>query len=130
MSKRTIFGNLALPCLDGAVRRGWGGGKEKEWTDCVQSDIRAFGIAGAFKAMALEAEVWVKTVTEGGRMFMAAWRKEGVDAARHRREKRETTRLGKSCYRIWKRRTCEGTPTGLVNEPKDSCTGARQTETI
>ena len=32
---------------------------------------------------------------EGGRRFMAAWREEQVDAARHRQEKRETTRLGK-----------------------------------
>ena len=67
---------------------------EKEWTDCVQSDIRTFGIAGDWKAMALNAEVWVETVTEGGRRFMAAWRKEEVDAARHRQEKREATRLG------------------------------------
>ena len=66
LPKRIIFGNL-----EGAVRRGRGG-KEKEWTDCVQSDIRAFGIAGD----------------------MAAWRKEEVDAARHRQEKREATRLG------------------------------------
>ena len=64
------------------------------WTDCVQSDIRTFGIAGDWKAMALNAEVWVETVTEGGRRFMAAWRKEEVDAARHRQEKREATRLG------------------------------------
>ena len=42
----------------------------------------------------LNAEVWVETVTEGGRRFMAAWRKEEVDAARHRQEKREATRLG------------------------------------
>ena len=82
------FGNL-----EGAVRRGRGG-KEKEWTDCVQSDIRTFGIAGDWKATALNAEVWVETVTEGGRRFMAAWRKEEVDAARHRQEKREATRLG------------------------------------
>ena len=68
--------------------------KEKEWTDCVQSDIRTFGIAGDWKATALNAEVWVETVTEGGRRFMAAWRKEEVDAARHRQEKREATRLG------------------------------------
>ena len=46
------------------------------------------------KATALNAEVWVETVTEGGRRFMAAWRKEEVDAARHRQEKREATRLG------------------------------------
>ena len=73
-------------------RMGWEG---EEWTDCVQSDIRAFGIAGDWKATALEAEVWVETATDGGRRFMAAWRKEEVDAARHRQEKREATRLGK-----------------------------------
>ena len=61
------------------------GGKEKEWTDCVQSDI----------TMAVKAEVWVEAVTKGGRRFMAAWRQEEEDAARHRQEKREATRLGK-----------------------------------
>ena len=70
------------------------GGKEKEWTHCVQSDIRAFGIAGDWKATVFKAEVWVETVTEGGRRSMAAWRNEEVDAARHRQEKREATRLG------------------------------------
>ena len=45
--------------------------------------------------MVLKAEVWVDTVTEGGRRFMAAWRKEEVGAARHRQEKRDATRLGK-----------------------------------
>ena len=66
------------------------------WIDCVQSDVRAFGlfIAGDWKATALEAEVWVRvrvrvrvrvhTVTDGGRRFMAAWKKEEVNAARHR----------------------------------------------
>ena len=76
------------------MRRGRGG-KEKEWTDCVQSDIRAFGITGDWKTMALKAEVWVEVVTEGGRRFMAAWREEEEDAARDRQEKREATRLGK-----------------------------------
>ena len=66
LPKRIMFGNL-----EGAVRRGRGG-KEKEWTDCVQSDIRAFGITGDWKAMALKAEVWVEAVREGGRRFMAA----------------------------------------------------------
>ena len=47
------------------MRRAWGG-KKKEWTDCVQSDIQAFGIAGDMKATALEAELWVEIVTEGG----------------------------------------------------------------
>ena len=35
-----MFGNL-----EGAVQRGRGG-KEKGWTDCVQSDVRASGITG------------------------------------------------------------------------------------
>ena len=48
LSKRIMFGNL-----EGAVRRGRGG-KEKEWTDCVQSDIRAFDITGDWKTMALK----------------------------------------------------------------------------
>ena len=89
LPKRIMFGNL-----EGTVRRGRGG-KEKEWTDCVQSDIRAFGITGDWTAMALKAEVWVEAVAEGGRRFMAAWRQEEEDAARHRQEKREATRLGK-----------------------------------
>ena len=69
--------------------------KVKEWTDCVQSDIRAFGITGDWETMAVKAEVWVEAVTKGGRRFMAAWREEEGDAARHRQEKREATRLGK-----------------------------------
>ena len=77
MPKRIMFGNL-----EGAVRRGRGG-KEKEWTNCVPSDVRASGMAGDWKATALEVEVWVETVTEGGRRFMAAWKKKEVDAARH-----------------------------------------------
>ena len=40
LPKRIVFGNL-----EGAVRRRRGG-KEKEWTYCVQSDIRAFGMTG------------------------------------------------------------------------------------
>ena len=88
LPKRIVFGNL-----EGAVRRGRGG-KEKEWTDCIQSDIRAFGIAGDWKATALKAKVWVEMVTEGGRRFMAAWKKDVVDAARHRQEKGEATRQG------------------------------------
>ena len=66
---------------------------EEEWSDCVQSDIRAFGMVGDWKATALKAGVWVETVTEGGRRFMAAWKKEEVDVARHRHEKRDATRL-------------------------------------
>ena len=50
---------------------------------------------GDWKTMALKAEVWVEAVTEGGRRFMAAWREEEGNTARHRQEKREATRLGK-----------------------------------
>ena len=89
LPKRIMFGNL-----ENAVRRGRGG-KEKEWTDYVQSNIRAFGITGDWKTMTLKAEVWVEAVTEGGRRFMAAWREYEEDAARHRQEKREATRLAK-----------------------------------
>ena len=49
---------MMLGNLEGAVRRGRGG-KEKEWTDCVQSDIRAFGIAEGWETTALEAQVSV-----------------------------------------------------------------------
>ena len=68
LPKRIMFGNR-----EGAVRRGRGG-KEKEWTDCAQSDIRAFGITGDWKATTLKPEVWVDKVTDGGWRFMAACR--------------------------------------------------------
>ena len=76
------------------MRRGRSG-KEKESTDCVQSDIQTFDMTGDWKAMTLKAEVWVEAVTEGGRRFMAVRRKEEEDAARHRQEKKDVTRLGK-----------------------------------
>ena len=56
---------------------------------------RLIDITRDWKTMGLKAEVWVEAVTEGGRRFMAAWREEEEDAARHRQEKREATRLGK-----------------------------------
>ena len=89
LPKRIMFGNLK-----GAVRRRRDG-KENRWTDCVQSDMRAFGITGEWKAIALKAEVWDEAFTEGGRRLMAARRKEEKDTARHRQEKREVARLGK-----------------------------------
>ena len=74
MSGGELPKRIVLENLEGAGRRGRGG-KEKEWTDCAQSDIRAFGITGDWKVTTLKAEVWVDTVTEDGRRFMAAWRK-------------------------------------------------------
>ena len=120
LPKRIMFGNL-----EGAVRRERGG-KEKKWTDCVQSNIRTFGITGDWKAMASKAEVWGEAVTEGGRGFMAAWREEEEDAARHRQEKREATRLGRlqSHTRV---EFCEATPIGLADESQESLYG-RETD--
>ena len=58
--------------------------------------VRTFGITEDWKATALKADVWIDTVTGDGRRFMAAWRKEEVEAAGHHpQEKREPTRLGK-----------------------------------
>ena len=51
LTKRIVFGNHV-----GAERRERGG-KEREGADCVQSDIRAFGIKGDWKATTLKAEV-------------------------------------------------------------------------
>ena len=109
LPKRIMFENL-----EGAVRRRRGG-KEKEWTDCVQSDIRAFGITGDWKTMASKAEAWVEAVTEGGRRFMAAWREEEEDAARHRQEKRGNE-TGKVAIAHRSVEFCEATPTGLADE--------------
>ena len=80
MSDGRLPDRIVLGNPKGAVRRGRSG-EEKEWTNCVQSGIRAFG-AVDWKATALEAVVWVETVTEIGRRFMAACGKEEVDAAR------------------------------------------------
>ena len=71
MSGGRLPRRIAFGSLEGAVRR-VRGGKEKEWIDCVQRDIWAFGMAVDWKAKALEADVSVETVTEGGRRFKTA----------------------------------------------------------
>ena len=65
--KRIVFGK-------GAVRGGRGE-KEKECTDCAQSNVRAFDTTWDSKTTPLGAGVRVETVTERGRRFVAAWRK-------------------------------------------------------
>ena len=112
LPKRIIFGNL-----EGAVRRGRGG-KVKEWIDCVQSDIRAFGITEDWKATAIKAEGWVDTVTGGGRRFMAAWRKEEEDAARHRRNETGKVVMAYESVELY-----EAPPIGLDDESKESLYG-------
>ena len=57
------------------------GRKDKEWSDCVQVDVQAVGTTQDWKATALEAEVWIKTVTEGGRRLMVTWMNGKVDTA-------------------------------------------------
>ena len=59
--------------------------------DCVQSHVRTFCTALDWKPTALEAGVGFETVHDSGRRLMVAWRKEELDAARHRQEKREAT---------------------------------------
>ena len=97
------------------MRRGRGG-KEKEWTDCVQSEIRAFGITGDWKTMALKGEVWVEAVTEGGRRFMAACggkkRKTRPDIAMRRERQRD----GKVAIAHGSVECCEATPIGIADE--------------
>ena len=68
---------------------------------------------GDSKATALEAEVWVVTVTEGRRRFMAAWRKEEVDAARPGQRDWESYYRTRSSVEF-----CEATPIGLTEESK------------
>ena len=53
---------------------------------------------------------------------MAAWRKEEVDAVRHRRERREATKLEKLLSQIAHGSVefCEVTPIGLADESKES----------
>ena len=59
---------------------------------------------------------------------IAAWRKEEVDAARHRQEKREATRLGKKVVIAdGSVKFCEATPIGLSDESKESLYG-RETD--
>ena len=116
LPKRIMFGNL-----EGAVRRGRGG-KEKEWADCVQNDIRAFGIAGDRKAMALKAEVWVEAVREGEWRFMAAWRKEEERGQTSPGEERGN-KTGKVAIAHGSVEFCEATPIGLTDESKESLYG-------
>ena len=69
-----------------------------------------------------------ETVTEGGRRSMATWRKEEVDAVRHRQEKRvEATRLRKSLLRTEAKNFAKRQPIGLVDESKESLYG-RETD--
>ena len=71
--------------------------------------------------------MWAETVTEGGQRFVAAWKKVEVDAARHRQEKREATRLGKNVIARGSVEFCEATLIGLADELKESLYG-RETE--
>ena len=64
--------NVWKPCGCSAERTERGGEK----VDRLRTERRqGFGIAVDWKATALEAEVRVDTMTEGGRRFLAEWRK-------------------------------------------------------
>ena len=95
LPKRTVSGNIGVQGGEDRVGRK----KRVQWTD-VQSEFRAFGITGDWEVTALEARVWVETVTDGRRRFIAAWGREEVqystiDAARHHNEKKQRNETGK-----------------------------------
>ena len=88
MDARRLPRRLILGKLDGARKRGRGG-KEKEWVDCVEKDVRAFGISGDSEALSLQKDEWYSsTVVEGGRRFMDALRRIEEQASETRQEKR------------------------------------------
>ena len=87
LPNRVMFGGMERPGQRGA------GGKEKEWTDCVAEDVRAFGIGGDWKAAALERGG--RYSHRGGRRFMAGWRDEEESAAITRQRKREAEEVDK-----------------------------------
>ena len=93
MDARRLPRRLIMGKLDGARKRGRGG-KEKEWVDCVEKDVRAFGISGDWEALSLQEDVWYNTVVEGGRRFVVAWRRIEEQASETRQEKRMEKETG------------------------------------
>ena len=95
----------------------------------VQSNVRAFGRVGDWKATVLEEE---ERVERSRRVDGGLWPRGGnkrymrLDIARRRDRQRG---WGENCCRTRKRRTFEATPFGLVYEPKEPCTGARRPKT-
>ena len=79
--------------------------------------------------MSLKAEVWIEAATESGRRFMAEWRNEEEDAARHRQEKREATRLGKLLSHTEAKNFAKRHPLAYPTSRRNPCTDARRTET-
>ena len=96
-------------------------------TDCVQSDIQAFGIAGEWKATALKAEVWIETVTGGwaevhGRVEEIRGRRGWTWPGEER-----SNETGKLVIAHGSVEFCEATPFELVDEPKKFLDG-RETD--
>ena len=115
-AKRIVFGNL-----QGAVWRGRDG-KEKKRTDCVQSDIRTFGIAGDWKASALKYEVWVETVTEVHDRVVERRGRRGQTSSEERDNETGNVAIVHGSVEF-----CEAAPTGLADESKESLYG-RETD--
>ena len=89
--QRFVVGTLGIPDRPGR------GEKEKEWTDCAADNLRLVGIEDGerCKTVALDPGKWWEMVMEGGRMFMATWRKDEERAAEFRRNKREAEEADK-----------------------------------
>ena len=93
MYARRLPGQIILGTLDGTRRRGRGG-KEKDRVDCVERDVRAFGISGHWKALSLQEDEWYNTVVDGGRRFKDTWRRKGEQASEVRQEERMEKETG------------------------------------
>ena len=64
----------------------------------MADDLRLFGIGDGegWKSVALDPGKWWEVVMDGGRTFMATWRKEEERAAEVRRNKREKEEADKT----------------------------------
>ena len=54
----------------------------------MESDVRSFKIQQNGKHAARDAQSWTEIVTEGGRRFMAEWRKEEEEKSKTRQNNR------------------------------------------
>ena len=82
--------------MENAGKRG-PGGNEKEGTDCVEEDLRLFGITRDWNTAAAldDPGAWYSTVRDGGCRFIAAWVKEEKNASKHWQRKREAEEADK-----------------------------------
>ena len=93
MDAQRLPRRLILGKRDGARKRARGG-KEKEWVDCVEKDVRAFAISRDWEALSLQGDERYNTVVEGRRRFMDVWRTIEDQASETRQDKRMEKETG------------------------------------